>query len=256
MRARVALSGVTKSYHRETAGQTEEAILVLQGLNLEFRPAEICALYGPNGAGKSTLLRIAAQLDRPDTGIARTDPPESRISFVWQSFQDSLFPWLTVAENIALQDKLAGLSEGDVRRRAGEALVALGIELPLEKFASQLSGGQMQMTAIARLLASTPDVAVLDEPFSALDERRRRICMLNMRSFLSDRKSCTILVSHSLDEAILFADRLLVLSPSPMHVLDDIAIPLPTPRKYELVLEQPFIELRMRALRAAASWTT
>jgi NitT/TauT family transport system ATP-binding protein len=210
------------------------ALPVLAGIDLAIPAGGIVALIGPHGCGKSTLLRVIAGLLAPTSGVARLDgvpigAPDPRIGLVFQ--EPRLLPWRSAADNITYPLELA---DWPADRRAARlaALVELVDLDPAATTArpSELSGGQRQRVALARALALEPDVLLLDEPFSALDALTRERFDLELLR-LWDRAAPTImLVTHSIAEAILVADRVVVLSPRPGRVVADIAVGLPRPR--------------------------
>ncbi|MFL5720799.1 MAG: ABC transporter ATP-binding protein [Chloroflexota bacterium] len=207
---------------------------VLAGIDLAIPAGGIVALIGPNGCGKSTLLRVIAGLLSPVSGEARLDgvridAPDPRIGLVFQ--EPRLLPWRSAADNITYPLELA---EWPAARRAAR-LAALIEMVDLDRAAtsarpSELSGGMRQRVALARALALEPEVLLLDEPFSALDALTRERFDLELLR-LWDRAAPTIvLVTHSIAEAILVADRVVVMSPRPGHVIADIPVDLPRPR--------------------------
>ena len=207
---------------------------VLDAIDLDIPAGGIVALIGPNGCGKSTLLRVIAGLLTPARGAATLDGvqiggPDPRIGLVFQ--EPRLLPWRTAAANITYPLELAGWP--DDRRAARLAQLTDLVRLDphvVGSRPSELSGGTSQRVALARALALEPRVLLLDEPFSALDALTRERFDLELLR-LWDRSSTTIvLVTHSIPEAILIADRVVVLSPRPGRVVDDIPVDLRRPR--------------------------
>jgi ABC-type nitrate/sulfonate/bicarbonate transport system ATPase subunit len=207
---------------------------VLDGMDLVIPAGGIVALIGPNGCGKSTLLRVLAGLLSPATGEARLDgapitSPDPRIGLVFQ--EPRLLPWRSAADNITYPLDLAGWP-ADRRAARLETLIDLVDLDPAAAGArpSELSGGMRQRVALARALALEPEVLLLDEPFSALDALTRERFDIELLR-LWDRAAPTIvLVTHSIAEAIMVADRVVVLSPRPGRVVADIEVDLPRPR--------------------------
>jgi NitT/TauT family transport system ATP-binding protein len=207
---------------------------VLAGIDLAIQGGGIVALIGPNGSGKSTLLRVVAGLLQPTGGTALIDGvpiagPDPRIGLVFQ--EPRLLPWRSAADNITYPLELAGWSPE--RRAARLATLTDLVDLDpavTTSRPSELSGGTRQRVALARALALEPAVLLLDEPFSALDAlTRERFDVELLR--LWDRSAATIvLVTHSIPEAILIADRVAVLSPRPARIVADIRVELPRPR--------------------------
>jgi NitT/TauT family transport system ATP-binding protein len=224
----VAIQAVSRRF-----GSGPRAVEALASVDLELQPGSTTALVGPSGCGKSTLLRILAGLDRPTTGEIAIDgaAPDAIRSLgeIAVAFQDpSLLPWRSVESNIALARSLA-------RQPADRALVADLIErVGLKGFEkarpAELSGGMRQRAAIARCLATQPRLMLLDEPFGAVDELTRRRLNLELPPLWEERGTTTLLVTHSIPEAVLLADRVVVMSPRPARILADITIDLPRPR--------------------------
>jgi NitT/TauT family transport system ATP-binding protein len=207
---------------------------VLDGLRLRIAGGEIVALIGPNGSGKSTLLRVIAGLLMPDAGRVTLDGqtvsgPDPRIGLVFQ--EPRLLPWRSAADNITYPLELAGWPVERRRERldALTGLVALDGTV-LDNRPSELSGGQAQRVALARSLALEPGVLLLDEPFSALDALSRERFDLELLGLWERAAPTIVLVTHSIAEAILVADRVVVLSPRPGRIVADLPVELPRPR--------------------------
>ena len=226
----LTIDGVSFAFPTRDGG----TLPVLAGVDLVIPSGGIVALIGPNGCGKSTLLRVLAGLLSPATGEARLDGvpivgPDPRIGLVFQ--EPRLLPWRSAADNITYPLDLAGWP-ADRRAARLETLIDLVDLDPAAANArpSELSGGMRQRVALARALALEPEVLLLDEPFSALDALTRERFDIELLR-LWDRAAPTIvLVTHSIAEAIMVADRVVVLSPRPGRVVADIAVDLPRPR--------------------------
>jgi NitT/TauT family transport system ATP-binding protein len=225
----VVVSGVSVSFRQEHGGRLH----ALEHVDLQVRPREVVAIIGPNGSGKSTLLRVIGGLLAPTSGTVTIDGrpvtgPDPAIGFVFQ--EPRLLPWRDTLENVALPLELSGIPSAERRRRASELLHLVG----LDRFAGyrphQLSGGMRQRTAIARALALGPSILLLDEPFSALDALTRERFNIELLKLWERTATTIVLVTHSIREAIFLADRVLVLSPRPGHVIAEVRSPLPRPR--------------------------
>jgi NitT/TauT family transport system ATP-binding protein len=210
-----------------------EPLEVLRGVDLSIGPGQIVALIGPNGSGKSTLLRVVAGLLRPDRGSvliggAPVVGPSPRVGLVFQ--EPRLLPWRTTAENVAYPLELAGVPEAERAARIAAVLETVGLERAAAVIPSRLSGGMRQRAALARTLATDPAVLLLDEPFSALDELTRERLNLELLAIAARTGSTVLIVTHSVQEAIFLADRVVVLSERPGHVVADLPVDLARPR--------------------------
>jgi len=232
----IRVQSVTKRYHTRTG-----EVQVLAGIDVSVAVGEVVALVGPSGCGKSTLLRIVSGLEQADTGEVKLlglSPlkarRERRFGIAFQSA--ALLEWRDTAANIALPLELAGWTPADRDRRVAELLARVGLSDAAERLPRQLSGGMQQRVALARALALAPPVLLLDEPFSALDELTREQLQGELLDLLStiEPKPAVLMVTHNLAEAVLLADRVIVLSRRPARVLAEVTINLPRPRHAEL----------------------
>jgi NitT/TauT family transport system ATP-binding protein len=222
-------AGLVASDLRVTFGPT----VALDGLSIDVAPGEVVALIGANGSGKSTFLRVAAGLLRPDRGSVTLggEPivePNPRIGLVFQ--EPRLLPWRSVAANVAWPLELAGWPAEGRRARVAELLALVGLEGSEGRRPSELSGGMRQRTALARSFALSPAVLLLDEPFSALDALTRERLNLELLAIQARTATSVVLVTHSIPEAILLADRVIVLTPRPGRVAAVVPIDAPRPR--------------------------
>lgn len=212
------------------------ARMVLENVDFKLHEGEIVALLGKSGSGKSTLLRVMAGLIPTDSGRAtyRGNPiyaPASGVAMVFQSF--ALFPWLTVQQNVELGLEAQGVSIEERERRADEVLELIGLSGFGGALPRELSGGMKQRVGIARALVTTPDVLLMDEAFSALDVLTGETLRDDMLELWDDSQIPTkgiLIVSHNIEEAVMMADRILILSSDPGRVRCEIDIALPRPR--------------------------
>lgn len=217
-------------------GQSDHpAVQALDNVSLAVKAREFVSLIGPSGCGKSTLLRVIADLIVPSSGTAHIDeraPREARlarqIGFVFQ--EAALLEWRSILQNVMLPLELAGIGAGERESRCRELLELVGLSGFESAWPRQLSGGMRQRAAIARALATRPRVLLMDEPFGALDQiTRDRLNMELVR--ISEATQATVLfVTHSIREAVLLSDRVVVMSPRPGRIAAVIDIDLPRPR--------------------------
>jgi sulfonate transport system ATP-binding protein len=206
-------------------------VRALDGVSLEVDLGEIVAIVGGSGCGKSTLLRAVSGLDRPTQGSVLLDgeaitEPHEKIGIIFQ--EPRLLPWLSVAENVGFG--LNHLPREERRARVARALERVGLTEKADGWPRELSGGQAQRVAIARALVPRPEVLLLDEPFSALDAFTRVDLQDGLLDLWADLKPTLILVTHDVEEAIVLADRVIVMRPRPGRLFDEIAADLPRPR--------------------------
>ncbi len=247
--AHVVVRDLSKSF---SSGRSSR-LTALEGVGLEVQEGEFTAILGPSGCGKSTLLRIIAGLEPQTSGevtVAAADPRElARRHELGMAFQDhALLPWRTVAENIALPFQIAG--RRPEQARINELLELIGLAEFSRHRPRQLSGGMRQRVSIARALVLHPSVLLLDEPFGALDAvTRRRLNIELERIWLAERIT-TIMVTHSVDEAVFLADNVVVMSPTPGRIIMSKRIPFERPRSHELLSTPEFHALADELTRA------
>ncbi len=207
---------------------------VLDGIDLDVADGKVVALIGPNGSGKSTLLRVIAGLLAPDRGAVALDGqlvsgPDPRVGLVFQ--EPRLLPWRSAADNITYPLELAGWPRPRREERLAAMIDLVGLDPGvIGNRPAELSGGQQQRVAIGRALALEPGVLLLDEPFSALDALSRERFDLELLRLWERTAPTIVLVTHSIAEAILVADRVIVLSARPGRVVADLPVELPRPR--------------------------
>ena len=214
-------------------GRGTAPTVALDGLSLDVGAGEIVALIGPNGCGKSTFLRVVAGLLAPERGAVTLDAqritaPDPRIGLVFQ--EPRLLPWRSVADNVTWPLELAGWPADRRASRLTELLRTVDLEEAAGLRPVQLSGGMRQRAAIARALAFAPEVLLLDEPFSALDALTRERFNLELLGLHEQQAITVVIVTHSIPEAILMADRVIVLTPRPGRVAGEVRIDVPRPR--------------------------
>lgn len=206
--------------------------VVLDDINVEIQPGEALAIIGRSGCGKSTLLHLISGLMKPYEGQIWIDGlhiHEPNPKWVMMFQQPSLFPWMTVKDNVTLGLRFAGRMH-DAEHKAQELLELVHMPEFENTNAQDLSGGQQQRVALARSLATSPEALLLDEPFSALDAFTRASLQRDVRAIAKDLGITLVFVTHDIDEAVLMADRALIMSANPGRVRGDITIDLPNVR--------------------------
>ena len=225
-----------------------QALTALEDVNLQVRDREFCCIVGPSGCGKSTFLRILAGLERQTSGeihIEVRDPAKPLTAMVFQ--EQSIFPWMTVAENVGYGLRMRGV-HGSVRTRVVDHyLEKVGLAHFARAYPHQLSGGMKQRASVARAFATDPEILLMDEPFASVDEQTRALLQEELlRVWEGDRKT-VVYITHSIDEALVLGDRVIVMSARPGHVKAEIDVDLPRPRSvYDLKSTAAFSELVAR----------
>jgi len=206
-------------------------VRALEGVSLNVAPGEILVVIGGSGCGKSTMLRAIGGLDTPSQGTVSLDgatitAPREEIGIIFQ--EPRLLPWLTVADNVGfgLDDR----PRAERQERVARALARVGLADKATVWPRELSGGQAQRVAIARALVPRPSVLLLDEPFSALDAFTRADLQVHLLDLWAELKPTLVMVTHDVEEAVVLADRIMVMRPRPGRVYEEIACDLPRPR--------------------------
>jgi NitT/TauT family transport system ATP-binding protein len=222
--------------------------LALDRMRCTFAAGKVTAIIGPSGCGKSTMLQIARGFLAPTDGEVRfvdhrsgMSSPPPVMATVWQNF--NLFPWLTVLDNVTFGLELAGVRKAERQARAREALSAVDLLGFEDKYPRQLSGGMRQRVGIARALVMKPEVMLLDEPFGALDAQTRLVLQEQVAHIVQSTGATAILVTHSIEEAILLGDVILVMTARPGRIAREIDVDLPRPRTMANMKEPAFAEL-------------
>ena len=253
--ASIEVSGLSKVY----AGR-RGPFVALRDLSFTVREGEFCAMIGPSGCGKTTLLHILCGLIEPSAGTV-TIPGRERgrlvTAIIFQGV--STLPWLTVAQNVEYGLRLMGISVRERRERARDHIRQVGLQAFADAYPYQLSEGMRQRVSIARALATDPDILLMDEPFANLDEQNRLLLQDELLRIWQENRKTVLFVTHSLDEAIRLADRVLVMSAAPGRIKAGFTVPLPRPREFQEVRRDPaygaliarlWDELREEVLRA------
>lgn len=250
MSCQIAVRNVIVSYPAADGGEPRPA---LGAVALSIDAGEFVCIVGPSGCGKSTLLRAVAGLQPPTRGeiLLNGDiitQPSSRVGVM---FQDAnLMPWRTVRDNIALPLELAGEKKAERYATVEGVLPMLGLEGFADAYPTQLSGGMAQRVALGRVLVQQPDVLLLDEPFGALDALTREQVSTDLLRIWSQTRQTVLMVTHDIHEAVLLADRVVVLSPRPGRVAREVRVNLPRPRSLDDMYSGDFAALAQQ-VRAA-----
>lgn len=231
----------------------EGDVEVLADISFQVAPSEFLCLVGPSACGKSTLLRMMAGLLPPEQGEVRLSGrlltgPQRQIGIVHQ--QPNLMPWRSVRENVVLPLELAGIPRDEGVRRADELITLVGLADFCGARPRNLSGGMAQRVAMARALIHDPEILLLDEPFGALDAMTRERMGGELLRIWRVRRKTVVMVTHSIQEAVFLADRVLVLSPSPGRVRQIFDVPMPRPRDLAVQFSPEFGELAGRVRSA------
>ena len=223
----------------------QQALQVLDGLDLQVREGEIAAVIGPSGSGKSTLLNLLAGLDRPAGGEVRVGG-SGTVAYMPQ--QDLLFPWRTIEDNTILGLEVGGMKRKQARQRVAPLFAEFGLSGFEHSYPSQLSGGMRQRAALLRTVAMDRPVLLLDEPFGALDSLTRTQMQLWLAETWQRHGWTIVLVTHDIREAVFLADSVHVLSPRPARVVRRVEISLPRPRGADTFLVPEFARLERELL--------
>ncbi|MDC3424480.1 ABC transporter ATP-binding protein [Aquibacillus sp. 3ASR75-11] len=229
--AKISIDGLTKVFYKKNS-----SVVALKDINVEIQDGEFVCLIGPSGCGKTTLLRILAGLETPSIGeftIAQGKEDRPIQSMVFQ--EQGVIPWLTVYENVAFGLKMRHLPKDTVQERTDYYLRKVGLDKFANLYPKELSGGMKQRVSIARAFANDPEILLMDEPFGALDEQNKFILQEELLNIWSETKKTVLFITHSIDEALLLSDRILLMSSQPGQIIDQKTIDLARPRNMEQV---------------------
>jgi NitT/TauT family transport system ATP-binding protein len=239
-----------RGVHKEFV-KGERRVLALQDIDLTVAQHEFVAILGPSGCGKSTLLNMVAGFDRPTRGSVKVEAeeivePSPRRCVVFQ--EPALFPWLTVMDNVVFGPKNRRQPAAEYRPRAAQIIDQVGLRGFEASYPAELSGGMRQRVGIARVLIMEPNVLLMDEPFGSLDAQTRTL-MQELLLALWERHHQTVLfITHDIEEALLLADRVCVMTARPGRIKKSIPVPMPRPRSIELTTSPEFNLLRREVL--------
>jgi NitT/TauT family transport system ATP-binding protein len=244
-RALVAIRGVSQHF-----GVDGASVPALEGIDLEVPDGQFVSVVGPSGCGKSTLLSLVAGLRLPSRGAVLCDgepvtaPMPRKVGMIFQ--EANLLPWLSAVDNVAFPLKLRRVPKRERLEAAARMLELTGLAGFEDRLPHQLSGGMKQRVAIARGLVQNPAVLLMDEPFASLDEQTRMVLGDELLRIWSETRKTVLFVTHSLNEAVYLADRVVVLSARPGRVVDDVPVDLPRPRSFAMTTSERFGVLKDR----------
>jgi NitT/TauT family transport system ATP-binding protein len=237
----IAIDGVTKRYRTRDGD-----VLALQDVSFEIAKSEFVAVLGPSGCGKTTLLKVISGLELATQGEARINGtpingPQRKTGIVFQT--PALMKWRTALANVMLPAEILKLPEAEARAAALGLLDLVGLSDFTNKFPHELSGGMQQRVAIARALIHKPEILLLDEPFSALDTMTRGKLNVELLRIWSESKTTSLLITHSIPEAVFLADRVVVMTARPARIAEIVTIDLPRPRTPEMRVSTEFVRM-------------
>ncbi len=226
----LSIKNLNKTYHTEEGDE----VVALSDINLDVADKEFVCFIGPSGCGKTTLLRITAGLEKPDSGTLTVNNvpikgPGPDRGMVFQEY--SLFPWRTVLKNITFSLELKKIPKSEREKIARDFLELVGLSKFADSYPHELSGGMKQRVAIARALVNDPDVLLMDEPFGAVDAQTRNRLQHELLNIWEKKKKTVLFITHSVDEAVFLADKVVVFTARPGRVKEVISIDLPRPRE-------------------------
>ena len=242
----IEIDGVSKEF-----AKGERRVLALQDIGLKVAAREFAAILGPSGCGKSTLLNMVAGFDRPTRGSVRVAgeeilAPSPRRAVVFQ--EPALFPWLSVMENVLFGPKTQGQPVTEYRARAALIIEQVGLRGFEASYPAELSGGMRQRVGIARVLIMQPQVLLMDEPFGSLDAQTRSLMQELLLQVWERHHQTVLFITHDIEEALLLADRVCVMTARPGRIKKSIQVTIPRPRAIEVTTSPEFNALRREVL--------
>jgi NitT/TauT family transport system ATP-binding protein len=242
--AAISVRNISKTFRRAKA---VNGVKALEDVSFEIKANSFVSLVGPSGCGKTTLLRMLNGLIRPDAGEILVDGlhpvPGPHMGFVFQSFR--LMPWRTIRANVAFTLEVHGVGARECADRADHYLSMVGLSRFADSYPAELSGGMKQRAALARALVGQPRFLLMDEPFANLDAQTREFMQIELAKIWQHHKGVVVLVTHSVDEAVLLSDQIILLNPRPGRVSEILDVDLPHPRwSYDVRARPEFAEMR------------
>ncbi|MRH44523.1 ATP-binding cassette domain-containing protein [Aquibacillus halophilus] len=227
--AKIELNQLTKVFFKRN-----ESVEAIKNISLTIDEGEFVCLLGPSGCGKTTLLRILAGLETPSTGNFQINQENADNPLQSMVFQErGVIPWMTVKDNVAFGLRMRHLPTRVIKERTAYYLKKVGLENFANLYPKELSGGMKQRVSIARAFANDPEILLMDEPFAALDEQNKFILQEELLNIWQETKKTVLFITHSIDEAMLLSDRILLMSAQPGQIIKEKKINLPRPRTME-----------------------
>jgi NitT/TauT family transport system ATP-binding protein len=242
----IEIEGVRKEFVKG-----ERRVLAIEDFSLNVTEREFVAILGPSGCGKSTLLNMVAGFDSPTRGLVRVDgkeiaQPSPQRGVVFQ--EPALFPWFSVMENVVFGPKTQGQKAADYRPRAAQIIEQVGLRGFEASYPAELSGGMRQRVGIARVLIMQPKVLLMDEPFGSLDAQTRMLMQELLLRVWERHHQTVLFITHDIEEALLLADRVCVMTARPGRIKKNIDVRIPRPRAIEVTTSPEFNALRREVL--------
>lgn len=242
--AKVTLRGLSKRF-RGPRGE----VVAVERVDLAIAAGEFCCLVGPSGCGKTTILRLIAGLERPTEGtveVQQSDPTRPATALVFQGH--GVFPWYTVRQNVAYGLRFQRRPRAEARATVDALIATVGLTRFADAYPHQLSEGMRQRVSIARALAADPEVLLMDEPFANLDEQNRLLLQEELLRIWQAQRKTVVFVTHSIDEALILGDRVVVMTAQPGRVKRVLAVPFARPRDPSQVKSDPAFGAHFRAI--------
>ena len=238
----ITVRGLTKRF---------DGVTVYENFDLDIPKGKITSVFGPNGCGKSTLINMISGILPYNGGqilFEGKEAYETRIGYVFQNYREAVFPWMRAIDNIRYPLQFLDLSKAERQALLDKVVESFDVSFDLNRYPYQMSGGQQQLVSIMRALVVEPEVLFLDEPFSALDYEMVMFLRGILQKVLKEREVTTLLVSHDLDEAVLLADEVLLLTKRPTRVAERLVFDAPRPRNADTTVTPDFVQTKTRAL--------
>jgi NitT/TauT family transport system ATP-binding protein len=232
---KIRINNLTKVFFKKNS-----SVAAVKDINLEIKKGEFACLLGPSGCGKTTLLRILAGLEKPSGGtyeLIPGDPDKPLQSMIFQ--EKGVIPWMTVEDNVTFGLRMRHAPRTEMKERSEYYLNKVGLWDFRKLYPSEISGGMKQRVSIARAFSNDPEILLMDEPFAALDEQNKFILQEELLSIWEETNKTVLFITHSIDEALLLSDRILLMSSQPGTIVREKRIDLPRPRRIASVRSNP-----------------